>query len=414
MTHPILVVGVGGGGPASLPVALQERVGRADQLWGSRRLLAFWADHPAEKVVIGADVAERVKELADRGESRVVILASGDPGFYGIVETLLRYLPPDQLEIFPQASSLQLAFARIGLSWNGAIFTSAHARPLAEVAGWARRVPRLGILTDRDHTPARIAQTLLQAGLADCRAIVAENLGRPEERLTDTCLSALPGMDFGPLNVLLLIRERDWQPRPTFAPRPDEAYAHRRGLITKADVRALSLARLALRETDIAWDVGAGSGAVSLEMAELAWRGQVFAVEQDEENQDYIQENIRRFGALNVTVVPGRAPAALVDLPRPTAVFIGGTGGQMEAILAQVGRAAEPGCRVVMNLATLENLNQALGLMESLGWSPQLTQVNLAQGQPIAGLTRLSPLNPVFIVSGVVGGGKVESWKVES
>jgi precorrin-6Y C5,15-methyltransferase (decarboxylating) len=398
----VLVVGVGAEGPAGLAAAIHERIARADQLWGGQRLLDHWADHPADKVTIGANVAELVQRLPERGDRRVVILASGDPGFYGIVGTLLRYLPPEDLEIIPHVSSLQLAFARAGLAWNEAIFTSAHARPLAEVVGWAKRVPRLGVLTDRQHTPALIAQTLLDAGLTDCRAIVAENLGRPDERLTDTRLVALPEMSFGLLNVLLLIRDEAWQPRPVFASRPDAAYAHRRGLITKADVRALSLARLAVRAADVIWDIGAGSGAVSVEMAELAWRGQVFAVEHDAENIGFIRENCRRFGALNVTVVEGRAPAALADLPRPAAVFIGGTGGEMAGILQKVGQSVQPGGRIVMNLATLENLNEALDLMASLGWSPQVTQVNLAQGQAIAGLTRLAPLNPVFIVSGKV------------
>jgi precorrin-6Y C5,15-methyltransferase (decarboxylating) len=138
-------------------------------------------------------------------------------------------------------------------------------------------------------------------------------------------------------------------------------------------------------------------------MAELAWRGQVFAIEHDAENLEYIRENCQHFCALNVTVVEARAPAALVDLPRPSAVFIGGTGGQMEEILTYVDQVASPGCRVVMNLATLENLSGAIDLMKLLGWSPQLTQVSLSEGQAIAGLTRLSPLNPVFIVSGKVG-----------
>ncbi len=402
MPERILVIGVGAEGPGSLPAALQARIAQADQLWGGQRLLSFWADHPAEKVAIGANIAGLVGQLSGRGEQRVVMLASGDPGFYGLVATLLRHLPPQELEIIPHVSSLQLAFARAGLAWNEAIFTSAHARPLAEVVGWAKRAAKLGILTDRQHSPATIAQTLLDIGLDDCRAIVAENLGQPDEQLTDTRLAALPGLEFGPLNVLLLVQDEGWQPWPIFAPRPDEAYAHRRGLITKADVRALSLARLAVTETDTIWDIGAGSGAVSVELAELAWRGQLFAIEHDAENLDYIRANCRRFGALNVTVVAGRAPAALADLPQPDAVFVGGSGGEMAGILQQLDRALRPGGRVVLNLATLENLNEAITLLKSLNWSLEVTQVNLAQGQAIAGLTRLAPLNPVFIVSGTV------------
>jgi precorrin-6Y C5,15-methyltransferase (decarboxylating) len=164
----------------------------------------------------------------------------------------------------------------------------------------------------------------------------------------------------------------------------------------------LSLSRLAIGETDIGWDIGAGSGAMSIEMANLAWRGQVFAVEHDTENLDYIRQNAQQFGALNVTIIAGRAPTALADLPEPTAIFIGGTGGEMETILTHIQQIARPGCRMVMNLATLENLHQALALMQTFHWSPQVVQVNLAQGQAIAGLTRLSPLNPVFIVSGEV------------
>jgi precorrin-6Y C5,15-methyltransferase (decarboxylating) len=400
--HPVLIVGVGGEGPAGLPSATLERIAQADQLWGGARLLAHWADHPAAKVTIGADTAARAAGLAQRGDARVVVLASGDPGLHGIAATLLRCLPAGEVEIVPHVSSLQLAFARAGIPWSDAAFTSAHARPLAEVAGWARRAAKLGILTDREHTPARIAQTLLDAGVEDCRAIVAENLGLPDERLTDTRLAALPGMDFAPLNVLLLIHDAGWQPAPAFAPRPDDVYAHRRGLITKADVRTLSLARLALRETDTVWDIGAGSGAVSIEAAARAWRGRVFAVECDAENIGYLTENVARFGALNVTLVEGRAPAVLEGLPAPSAAFIGGTGGVMQEIMTFVAGAARPGCRVVVNLAMLERLHEAMTLMQGLGWTPQVAQVNIAHGKAIAGKTRLAPLNPVFIVSGVV------------
>ncbi len=212
----------------------------------------------------------------------------------------------------------------------------------------------------------------------------------------------LPEMEFGDLNVLLLVQDPGWQPRPTFAPRPDEAYAHRAGLITKADVRALSLARLALRETGCVWDVGAGSGALSVEMSELSWRGQIFAVESDAENLGFIEENVRRFGALNVAIVAGRAPAALEALPEPSAVFIGGTGGEMAGILEHVSRSARAGCRVVVNLVTLEHVAEALRVMRNLHWSPAVTQVSLADGKAIAGMTRLAPLNPVFVVTAEV------------
>ena len=408
MAHKVLVVGVGSEGPAGLPLVLQNRIAQADLLCGSERLLEHWAGLQVEKMVIRANIPELVERLRRRGEARVVVLASGDPCFYGIAGTLLRYLPADELEIVPHVTSPQLAFAKAGIPWSDAIFTSAHARPLAEVVGWARRAPKLGILTDHKHTPALIAEVLLKAGIEDCRAIVAENLGLPDERLTDTRLSALPGMEFSPLNVLLLIHDPDWRPQPVFAPRPAEAYAHRRGLITKAEVRALILARLALSETDIAWDIGAGSGAVSIEMALLAWRGQVFAVEQDAENLAYLRENISRFGVLNVEVVAGSAPAALEGLPQPDAVFIGGSGGQMQGILDVVCRRLRPGGRIVLSVVTLENLNEAVSGLKARGFAAEMTLVNVARSKSIADLTRFEALTPVFVVTGTLAPGKGE------
>lgn len=401
MTRPVVVIGVGGDGPAGLPEATLQRIAAADVLIGGKRLLAHWPDHPGEVLPLGAELAGVVQRIRQRGDGEtIVVLASGDPLFHGIAATLRRELPDDALEIVPSATSLQAAFARAGIDWGDAALVSAHARPLAEVIGWARRAPKLGVLTDAENSPGAIAQALLDAGLPDCRAQVAENLGMPDERITDSRLRELPGQDFGPLNVLLLVQDANWRPAPAFAPRPEEAYQHHRGLITKRDVRTLALARLALRETDIVWDIGAGSGAVSVEMAELAWRGQVHAVERDPKNLRHIRDNCRQYGTLNVEVMPGAAPEALVSLPAPDAVFIGGSGGRMAAILAHIAGVASPGCRVVACLVTLDTLAAAYDTMRDLGWQPALTQVSVAHAQPIAEHVRLAPENPVFILSG--------------
>lgn len=402
MSERVLVLGVGGDGPAGLAPTYRQRVAEADLLCGGRRLLALWPDFRGQVLAVEDGLAPLLDRLRQRGDARVVVLASGDPGFYGIGGTLARELPADQLEIVPHVTSLQLAFARAGLPWNDAVLTSAHARPLSEVVGWARRARTLGILTDPTHTPAVIASALLAAGVPDCRAIVAEDLELPTERVLDTRLSLLPGLKFAPLNVLILAHGEEWRPAPVFAPRPDQCYRHRRGLITKADVRALCLARLALSEDALAWDIGAGSGAVSIEMAQIAWRGRVWAVEQDAENLEHIAANRVRHGALNLEIVSGRAPDALADLPSPDAVFVGGSDGELPAILRHVAAVARPGCRIVLSLATLESLAEARATLADLGLQPEVAQVSIAHGQPIAGRTRLAPLNPVFIVSATV------------
>ncbi|MFZ5820858.1 MAG: precorrin-6y C5,15-methyltransferase (decarboxylating) subunit CbiE [Chloroflexota bacterium] len=403
MKQPIWVVGLGIGKKLALSPEANAVIQDAGLLMGGQRLLAVFESHPAEKMPIERNLDKMISRLQARhDDEKIVILASGDPGFHGIAGTLLEHFPPGEVRILPHISSLQAAFARAGLHWNDAVFTSAHAHSLAEVIGWARRAPKLGILTDHANTPAVIAETLLRAGVADCRAIVAENLGAGDERLVDARLSDLTRQEFAPLNVMLLVHNPGWQPWPVFAPRDDDAYVHRRGLITKADIRALCLGRLALRETDVVWDIGAGSGAVSIEMAEIAWRGRVFAIEKDPENLGYLRQNIERFGTLNVEVVPGEAPATLVGLPPPHAVFIGGSGGQLDAILMQVAQSALPGCRVTATFALLENVLQAQRWMKQAGWNPSLAQAQIAYGSSLAEGTRLSPLNPVFILNGVI------------
>lgn len=399
--EPVYVVGMGVNGYQSLRDEIKTIIREADHLIGSQRLLAKLPFDLPYVTVLKKDITGVLQTLIERPPNqRVVILASGDPGFFGIAANVLAYLPPDQVRIIPNVSCLQEAFARISETWSDAVFTSAHARPITEVIGLARRYRKVGILTDPVQTPAWIAERLLAAGVPDCRAVVIENLGEPNEHVHDTALSSLIRMSFEPLNVLLLLQEADWQPAPLIALRADDSYNHRNGLITKADIRLLSIGHLGLRETDVVWDIGAGSGAVSIEIAEICWRGKVFAVEKDEECLHYLRMNISRFAAANVEVIEGSAPQALQGLPPPNAVFIGGSSGNMEAILSSIEQAAQQNCRVVANFAVLENLLYAYHWMENHAWQPSLLSVQISYGSPIAGGIRLAPINPVFILYG--------------
>lgn len=407
--EPVTIIGIGLEGAAGLSEELRELIAQADELWGGERLLDAWPSPGTHKVALGGDLMETLQNLKERPpERKVVILASGDPLFYGVAASVLKILPKDEVRVYPQVSSLQTAFARVRLSWQDAALTSAHARPVCEVIGLARRYPKLGILTDPVQTPAWIAAQLLAAHVPDCRAVVCENLGEMDEKITDTRLVELVGKTFSPLNVLLLVHDPDWKPAPAFAPRSDSAYRHKNGLITKRDVRILSLARLELCETDLVWDVGAGSGAVSVEMAELVWRGRVFAVERDAECLTCLRENVTCWGAINVEIVKGQAPQALANLPAPTAVFIGGSGGQLINILERVEAAARPGCRIVANFALLENMLIGMNWMRAHGWRPELSEAQFSYGTPTGEGTRLVPSNPVFILSGAIPGRDVK------
>jgi precorrin-6Y C5,15-methyltransferase (decarboxylating) len=203
------------------------------------------------------------------------------------------------------------------------------------------------------------------------------------------------------LNVLVIVRDpARVRGRPLSIGLPETAYTHARGQITKAEVRVLSLVRLALRPGDVVWDIGAGSGAVSIEAAGLcAPTGGVFAVERRAEQQACIAQNIHQHGGTNVELVTGEAPAALADLPAPDAVFVGGSGGRLEPILEACLRCLRPGGRLVLNLATLEGIAVASAFCQAHGLAFELIEVAIARATPLGEGTRLAPLNPVFIMS---------------
>lgn len=401
MTKPVAVIGVGVEGAAGLSQALLERIARADQLWGSQRLLGLFPHVAAEKREIKKNVAHHLRQLVQRPpEAQVVILASGDPGFFGIGATLLTILPPDEVLLFPQPTTLQAAFARLKIPWSEAAFTSAHARRISEVIGAVRRYAQVGILTDPRQNPGWVAEKLIAAGVPDCTAYVLQNLGAEKEKIVQTRLVDLPGGKFADLNVLVLIQDPDWKPVPSFINRPDEAYVHVRGMITKRDVRAVSISRLAVRENDMVWDIGAGSGAVSIELAELAWRGRVYAVEKDNTCLNCIRTNLERFGCQNVEIVAAAAPEGLIGLPEPDAVFIGGSGGKLEEILLHIESVTRKTCRVIANFTLLENLLAASHWMQQHGWQPEITEACFSYGKMVGSGTRLAPANPVYILGG--------------
>lgn len=417
------IIGIGADGPASLTPRALRLVAEAEVLAGGERHLAFFPEHPAERVVIRANLAEVAERLAGCLERRTVVLASGDPNFYGIARYLLSRIPRDRVEIIPNVSAMQLAFARVKLPWDDAALGSVHGRPIGDVVELVRRNDKVGLFTGGRHGPAEVARALLAHGIADRRAYVCEDLGTPRERVTAMDLARLAEAECSPLNVLILVREGrdgagregDGGPEGSGRPEgggepvlgiPDDSFLQRRprrGLITKAEVRAVSLAKLALRPGMVLWDVGAGTGSVGIEAARLVPGSRVYAIEKEEADAENLRRNAARFAPGRVTAVHGMAPEGLDAFPDPDAVFIGGTGGRMEAILDVVRRRLRPGGRVVLNLATLEHLAAADAILRRFGWEREVVMVQVARSRALAAgrevLTRLESLDPVFILS---------------
>jgi precorrin-6Y C5,15-methyltransferase (decarboxylating) len=390
------VVGITDAGAASLSQEALALVEGAKLLCGGQRNLAFFPDHPAERLAIGANVEEVFRRL--QGESQpTVVLASGDPACYGIGPLLADRLGRDRVRIIPNVSAVQLAFARLGIGWQDAALLSAHGRPLDSILPGALLARKAAILTDERNSPGAIARALMDAGDEDALLDIFEHLGGPAERHVSGRVADLVDATFAPLNLMVV--RRPGPPRPWPLGLPEEAFAHGRGLITKAEVRAVSLARLRLHVGAVIWDVGAGCGSVSIEAAALVQPGRVYAVERDPRQLEYLVENRRRFGAGNVCVVPGEAPSALAELPVPDAVFVGGSGGQLTAVLEGAADRIAAGGRIVANLATLEHLAEALTLGRKRAWETEIVQMSVARSAHVADLTRLEGLNPVFVVT---------------
>jgi len=395
------IVGVAPGG-GLLPEA-QRLLNQAEMVFGGRRLLQMFPHHPAEKITIKNNLAEIATLIKiNLGRKRMVVLASGDPSFFGIARYLIAKLGGNAVDIIPNVSAMQLAFARIKESWEDAVFVSVHSRPVEDSINTIRSNTKLGIFTDNKHTPAAIARVLLEHGIDGYRAYVCQDLGSKEEKVIKTDLKGLCRMKSSPLNILILLREKPKTgPKQMFGLPETSFYRRQYGLITKQEVRAVSLSKMRLAEDSIVWDIGAGSGAISIEASFLTRKGQVFAIEKNEKDIAIIKKNIKKFNVSNVEVVKTFAPDGLERLPNPTAVFIGGSGGRVKEIVDFVSRRLKPGGRIVINIVALENLNAAVNALKARGFATDITLVSIARSAKVLELTRFEALNPVFIVTGV-------------
>jgi len=402
----VYIIGVAPGGANSLSPEAHRRVNRAEIMLGGKRLLDAFPSLTAEKITIRHNLAAVTRIIkANLGKQQMVVLSSGDPGFYGIAAYLTDKLGKDTVEIIPNVSAMQVAFARIKESWKDAVFVSVHARPIGDIIETVRSNHKIGIFTDDKHTPSAIARVLLKHGVDGYRAYVCQDLGSKDEKVIETDLHGLSEIKSSPLNILIVLREKPETTPQQILGIPEASFHRRRdGLITKREVRAVSLAGMCLTENSVAWDIGAGSGAISIEASFLARQGHIYAIEKNDADVAIIRKNIRKFHAPNITVIQAFAPDKLDDLPDPTAVFIGGSGGRIKEILDIVCRRLKSGGRVVINIVALENLHTAVNALKARGFVPDVTLVNIARSTSVKELTRFEALNPVFVVTAGKGG----------
>jgi precorrin-6Y C5,15-methyltransferase (decarboxylating) len=401
----ITVIGVG---TSPLPEAARVRLAEAALVVGSARQLAV-----AERAVpepraerrtfeLGGELAPALGVIA-ASSGPVVVLASGDPGFFGIVRILAEEFGRRALEVIPAVSAVAAAFARAGLPWDDALVVSAHGRDPAAAINACLAHPKVAVLTAPGFGPAELAAVLRGQPR---RLLVAERLGEPDERVVEGDPAEIAAGRWADPNVVVVFEEaaavggkgRAWPSRrlPTRWGLPEEAFEHRAGMVTKAEVRALALARLGPGPGDLVWDVGAGSGSVAVECARLG--AAVIAVDADEAARELVAANAARH-RVAVTVVAGTAPGVLHGLPDPDAVFVGGSGRDLEGVLKEAaGRARRA---VVVALAGMERVVPAGLVLAGGGLQVETVLLQAARLRGIGELHRLVPTNPVFLVSGV-------------
>ena len=400
---PVQVVGLGMS-PADLTPTALEIIREAQVLVGGRRLLDYFPQHRAMQIALGKDPAGTLAQLAALAEAkRVVVLASGDPNFYGIGPLVVEVLGAEQVVIHPNLTAVQAACARLKLAWQDASIISLHGRTWEALdAAWGRPGPWI-IYTDPVHTPGEIARVLVARGCApQVRICVAADLGQDTERVTCMTLAEAQEREFSPLNLVVVP-----EPGEVVAPGPrlhlglpEEVLTHQAGLITKVEVRAVALAKLRLLPGQVLWDVGAGCGSVGLEASLLTPDGKIFAVERHPERAVQIEANRDKFGVHNLEVVCGPAPVCLAQLPDPQRVFVGGGGPEVGAIVREALRRLTPGGRVVVSAALLETLEAARNVLTAAGWEVEVVHLQVSRSHPLAGGTTLQALNPVWIITG--------------
>lgn len=405
------VIGVGSDGMAGLTARGRDLLGAAELILGSEQSLARVADVKAEKYAIGADLQDAVRILeANLGRKRMVVVAGGDPLFYGVARFLCDRVGKDRFEVLPHVSSMQLAFARVKESWEEAYLTNLATHPLESVLDRIRIAETVGLFTSESEDPPAVARELLARGIDYFRAYICENLGMPNERVTQGELAEIRDMEFAPLNVMILKRKpgRPDLRRAAGSMRrfgnPDDVFAQSRpksGLITQAEVRAIGLAQMDIHPGSIVWDIGAGSGSVSIEAAQLAHPGMVYAIEQDVADYHLIVANAQTFGVSNLTAIHGSAPAVFEGLPAPDAIFIGGTGQEILRLVEAAFQALRPGGRLVLHVATLESLAESYATLKRCSGSAQVLLINLARGTEQFETLRFEALNPTFLLSAV-------------
>lgn len=394
----VTLIGMGSGQPENLTLQGLAALRQADLILGARRLLAVLPAGCTENRAAAYRPDEVAELLQTSGAENAVLVYSGDTGFYSGASAMMEKLEAlgVRARVLPGLSSIQLLAAALGRPWQGWNLVSAHGRTCDPVAECMQGRPTF-FLTGGSEDPATLCAQLAAEGFGDVQGVVGQCLGTPEEKLFRGSVKELAAGRFNSLSVLLV---EAVEGLPRRAPGlPDEAFERGDVPMTKQEVRAAVLAKLAVRPEDILWDVGAGTGSVSVELALAAPRGRVYAVECRPEGCALIKANREKFRTRNLVLVEGLAPDALSDLPAPDAVFIGGSKGSLAAIV-DAALDKNPDARICVSAIALETLSAAVTALTAKGRTVQVSQIAVSRAKAVGGLHLMMAQNPIYLITG--------------
>lgn len=412
----IYIIGIGINGKDDLSNKALKIIESSGILFGGERHLSYFPDFKGERFAIKSNLKDVVQHIKEGRNKKITVLASGDPGFYGIADYLVKNLGKDDIEIIPNISSMQWAFAKIKETWHDAEIVSSHGRGIENIIEAARHNNKIGIFTSSGDEPKKIAEALIKGNLNNFTAYICEDIGSSTEKITACSLNEVRQKDFSPLNIMILIiptpltgggkgegGKEGFQINAIFG-FPDESFIHSAGLITKEEIRAISLAKMRLSENSVVWDIGACSGSVAIESGRIARNGKVYAIEKNHERIEQIKENIKNFSMNNIKIIEGEAPGCLKGLSEPDAVFIGGSSGRLKTILDVCSKSMRNKGRIIINAITLDTLKTATDSLKWLGMTFDIVSVNIARSRDIADSIFFEAQNPVYIISGEKNG----------
>jgi precorrin-6B C5,15-methyltransferase / cobalt-precorrin-6B C5,C15-methyltransferase len=403
MKNPISVIGLGCS-TKDLTSAHLNQIHQSDILVGGRRSLECFNEFRGDKVEITKDLKGLIQFI--RGEietKKISVVASGDPLFYGIGSRLIESLGRENVMIFPNISMVSAAFSRIKDTWHDAHVISLHGRESESELLWAlKQKDKIAVYTDPKKNPAWLAKFLFDHQVNNYAFWVFEQLGSASEKIGKYSLEAASRMQFNDPNILVLIRNPDkgLPVTPLTLGMPDQMFAHYKGLITKAEVRSVTLSKLQLESDHILWDLGAGSGSVSIEASLFIKKGKIIAIEQQADRVKDINENKKRFGVVNLDVIHGILPFDMEKLPIPDRIFIGGGGKDLSNIIKSAGSYLKNNGIMVINTVLIQNVENALKTLKHMGMRTDIIQVQVSRQMDMPWGEMLKAQNPVWIITG--------------